>query len=704
LLQSIGLRRAFVAVCATTVAACTSVGCDNGAGDSVEHSTSELGARASDPTAVGPFATTSSEYRFDATTDPDILAGRATEIWARVYRPATLADGEKHPVLVFLHGNHGTCGRGSNPRVDDSSQYTTAGTCPPGYVVTPNHLGYGYVAERLASWGFVVVSINANRGITAGGGVSGDFGLNLARGRLVLRHLEHLTKWNANPGTTPESLGVDLAGKLDFGNVGLMGHSRGGEGVRAAYVQYNDPGSPWPARLASPLTVKAIFEVGPVDGQTDRKLNAFGTAWNVLLPMCDGDVSDLQGMRPFDRMLATNQEANASPKGMFAVWGANHNFYNTEWQTSDSQGCRGVGNSPMFSVGQSQSAKQQATGLHALMGFFRAYVGEKADATFKANYDPQFSVPQSLEDVARVERAYADAVDGSIARVLEDFSKASGTSLGGQPTVTHNVDVAHSTVAEHDSVLRAASIRWTSAADSWFEVPWTASGSGVDASTMKTLDFRVSVQKSTSALPVGFSVRLVNSDDTLSKPISIGTYLTVVPYGGHFVLDTARIPLSAFSDVDLTKVRGVRFVFDDTPQGAIYLTSVRFSRETGTHAGPNPPLPVPLVADAVPAEPIPPRVFTGNTVRALRSQPTNEVEVDLVSPDGFPILDDLPRLHIGERDILMSRYDVDGDHHRLIFTMTPAELGAVSDNAPMKVQYGDREWDFGVFRKTSIQR
>ena len=130
-----------------------------------------------------------------------------------------------------------------------------------------------------------------------------------------------LAQWNANAGTTPSSLGFDLAGKLDFDNIGMMGHSRGGEGVRAAYVQYHDQGSPWPAKIATPVNVKAIFEIGPVDGQTSRTLDALGTAWNVILPMCDGDVSNLQGMKPFDRMLNAPTEPKATPKGMFAVWG-----------------------------------------------------------------------------------------------------------------------------------------------------------------------------------------------------------------------------------------------------------------------------------------------------------------------------------------------------------------------------------------------
>src|SRR5712692_10357279 len=255
---------------------------------------------APDATGFGPLATTSAEYKFDATLDTDI-SGLPTELWARVYRPVNLS-GSPFPLLIFLHGNHATCGHGSNPRIDDNTQYTFYGTCPPGYVVTPNHLGYSYLAERLASWGYIIVSLNSNRGVNAAPGPSEDLGVNLIRGRLLLRHLQRLSEWNTFGGT-PESLGVDLQGKLDFSNVGLLGHSRGGEGVRAAYNQYRDPGSPWPDRIPDAVGFRAVFEIGPVDGQTNRLLDADGTVWNVLLPMCDGDVSNLQGIRAFDRNL-----------------------------------------------------------------------------------------------------------------------------------------------------------------------------------------------------------------------------------------------------------------------------------------------------------------------------------------------------------------------------------------------------------------
>ena len=88
---------------------------------------------APDASGFGPNATTSSEYKLPASIDPDVATELATELWARVYRPVNLSSAP-YPLLVFLHGNHATCGRfeGAGPgRFDINVQYTFTGTCPP---------------------------------------------------------------------------------------------------------------------------------------------------------------------------------------------------------------------------------------------------------------------------------------------------------------------------------------------------------------------------------------------------------------------------------------------------------------------------------------------------------------------------------------------------------------------------------------------
>ena len=130
--------------------------------------TASLGT-ALDPTGGGSFEITESEYHLPATVDPLVDATVTTELWAEVYRPVD-SSSAAHPLLVLLHGNHATCGHyvaGTLGRLDDNSQYTTTGTCPTGYVVVPNHLGYSYLAERLAGAQVSVTSLA--RGVPVGG-------------------------------------------------------------------------------------------------------------------------------------------------------------------------------------------------------------------------------------------------------------------------------------------------------------------------------------------------------------------------------------------------------------------------------------------------------------------------------------------------------------------------------------------------------
>ena len=278
-------------------------------------------AFAQNPNQSGPFQVARGEYKFAAKVDLEVLKGEKTELWASVTWPTDLKVAR--PILFFMHGNHGTCGvKSSSGVLDDSDcSYTVKGTCPAGMQVIRNHAGYDYLASHLATYGFIVVSINSNRGITCGAGDENDFGLNLARGRLVLRHLESWHRWSA-AGGAPRSIGGGpdtFLNKIDFSNIGLLGHSRGGEGMRAALNLYRDKGSPWPARIPA-AQFKGVFEIGAVDGQTSRTLDAESVAWNQLLPMCDGDVSELDGRLPFERMLKKSNESAHEPWLVQSCW------------------------------------------------------------------------------------------------------------------------------------------------------------------------------------------------------------------------------------------------------------------------------------------------------------------------------------------------------------------------------------------------
>lgn len=663
-----------------------------------------------DTTNVGPYAVASAEYRFAATTDKDVLSDRMTEVWAEIFYPKNIAtQSGKAPLIVMLHGNHATCGSGSNPRSDTSCEYTYSGSCPTGFVPVPNHKGYDYIAENLSSLGFIVVSINANRGITCGGGVSGDGGLNLARGKLVLRHLSLLHTW-ATAGGAPSSIGLGADGlldKIDFSSVGLFGHSRGGEGVRAAYNLYSDAGSIWPTKIPG-LSIKAIYEVGAVDGQTSRTLNANGIVWNQLLPMCDGDVSDLQGRYPFERMLMTPTEPTHAQKSLYEVWGANHNFFNTEWQGSDSYSCSY--GTPIFDKYGSGSEKQKKIALASVTSFFRSRLGTDANATFNRHFNPLDSLPTTVTDLTQIDRDFTPSPAASEFMLMDDFDKETGTSSSGHKNLASQITIKHEALNRY---VRTAAISWSaSGKGTFFETVWAEPGKGKDIHDLATLDFRIArKQDSLNSTPTtDFSIQLEEANGKFSNEIPVSKYAVINgPGTSNSVLKTVRIPLSAFNGVDLTKIHGVRFVFNQTTTGYIYLSNVRLHRNKGLGAEDNSEL---RLAQSMArtqamenAKPVPVEIIPANknSLRVVHSRTRSgeaTVEVLVASTVPFPAMNSLPVLKVGDKEFNLSRYTDLSNLKEMAFTLTPDQYNSLSKSSEVTVTDG-KIWKFGTITKNA---
>ena len=672
---------------------------------------------APDATGTKPGVTVGSfEYYIPGILDTDV-APIPIDLWARVYIPSGYSG--RLPLVVLLHGNHATCGtdNGFGPaRRDDNIQYTLTGTCPDRYIVIPNHAGYDYLARPLATWGYIVVSINANRGVTAAPGELTDRGLNLRRGRLVLRHLKHLVQLDTSASNP-------LYQRIDFSHVGLMGHSRGGEGMRAAYEQYRAPGSPWPARIGAPIGFEALFEIGPVDGQTGprtnpNRLNADGLAWTVLLPNCDGDVFNLQGVKPFDRMMLITNESPARFKATYTVWGTNHNFYNTEWQFSDSPGC--LGQTRLFPrlLG---SADQRAASSASFLAFMRGNVGPNSDPAFNQNFDPEFALPAVVSNVTRVDRGFTDSPSATITKVFDDFPTVPTNTYA-----SHGVQFALGPVSQHDASQRAAAVSWTNAGPNVFfqsNAPLP-----VDLSAHRTLEFRVSRQchdlRCHNAGPdahntTNFSVQLVTGAGQLSFPVQLKDYLSLTgPVGSltefagtlaHPILMTARFPLSAFGGADLSQVRAVRFAFDDTRSDEIYIANIRAS---SAGAGTSFVAPAALPTDDTPLAwdtGIDENAVSSMTVipseAVLRNQPG--VEITLNSNRPFLPAGEILVLRIGDQEFDISRYSDDGSTNQVTFVLTQSEFASLKQGDQISVQYGQGDngngWRFGGIDKNMLK-
>jgi hypothetical protein len=739
------------------IAALAAPGCSGGAepgaddGERVERSVSSL-------------ETTSSEYRATEGIDPDV-PGNAIEIWARVYRPKSLAANTRYPLLVFMHGNHAPCGTGSNPRVDDAAYGTRQGVqvnvCPPGYAPAPSHEGYGYIAEDLAASGYIVVSINTNFGINALGGPRDDRALILARGRLLLKHLALLSHWDKGDQTQQMQVGSALAavlqGHLDFSNVGLLGHSRGGEGCRAAYNLYKESGSPWPTAIRWPVTFTGIFEIGPTDGLTLPKYDdTVDTRSAVLLPMCDGDIVDLEGVKPFDRMQASTAESVPGFKSTLTVWGTNHNYYNTEWQTGDSLGCEGhpalfvPGKKP--NSGITGSEDQRKVGKALATTFFLANVGAARTPSLNALFDPKnllSTVRPDIAPITPIDRGFlltpASSTTPALSMTLplEDFSGANGVSTFGKANGLSNVTVVHEHVQEHDFQVHGGHVTWSAsaAAPKYFQINFAAPGSGISLMGYETLDLRV--ERSFSDLnpsdsPTDFSITLVTVNGVAPTSRSIKDFVTLTgPFGSkqrtvHMMLQTARIPLASFG-APLGNIRGIRVTFDATPSGEIYLANIRatkagagasFMPQAGNDAPVNPAViratpeapadaePFRSTAATTRARPTPTTFADGRVVSfgkaaarrlAMPTEP-DEIEIEVTSSTPFPVMDDELVLHLGAVDAYFSHYPDPVDSRRVVFTMSTAERRLLRGGEEMTVTCGGTQWNVGRLSRAHLAR
>jgi hypothetical protein len=671
---------------------------------------------APDANVSGPRTVTAVDYQFAPAVDPDVLTDRATELWARVYLPS--AGGAPRPVIVAMHGNSPTCGVAPEMTVAGDCGYTNTGVCSGANpVVLQNHLGFDYFAQKLASWGYVVVSVNTNRGISCGASFTGDNGLNLARGRMILKHLSLLHTWNTTPGTTPASLGVDLFGTLNLTRIGLLGHSRAGEGVRAALEQYRDVGSPWPAKIPG-LGIQSIFEIGGNDGQTSRTLNAVGTFWHQLLPACDGPNRTFSGMKPFDRMLTQPSDLNRM-KSYSVVWNANHNGYNSFWQISDSLGCSGTywTETPLFSASGPVPA-QQTNGSQLVLAFFRGSlptpVAGGYSAAFLQKFDPMYGLGSEITSVTNVNRSYiASGLPSSQAK-LDDFLNTQGDTSSG-------VTATLSGITDHSPTQRAMAISWTSAGSgNYFQSTWANPGTGTDMSGDLSLDFRVS--RDANALnvkdvPTDFAIQLLDSTGALSTPVRLATYTTLggppgtlfTGLGGvpsnyyHRALRTVRVPLCDFSGVNMAAIRGVRFTFDTTPTGAIFLANLR--RKVGGAASCIPTSPVPPpgqgsagvdVAMPDPAEALGNEMVIAQGNQLLGAERVRFAEPELGrgllvtvrSESAFPVTQELAALDLGGELVTDSFYPEPTDLRTLSFRVAEEQLSRIGGTLPVSVRYG----------------
>jgi hypothetical protein len=542
------------------------------------------------------LAVTREEYNFgDTAFQPSNFPG-PVELTASIHYPTNLSGGP-FPVVVLLHGRHATCFTGGTAFLQWPC--SIANSQP-----IPSYKGYDYFSGVLASHGYVVVSVSAN-GVNAVDNSVFDLGA-LARAELMQKHLDILNTFNTTGGAP---FGTKFVGKFDLTRVGTMGHSRGGEGVVRHYVLNNS--------LGAPYGIKAVFPLAPVDFNRFVVNNA---ALDVLLPYCDGDVSDLQGVHFYDDA-RYSVPGDPAPKHYVLVMGANHNFYNTVW--TPSSGIPGAANDWLAFVpgGHSDSqcgsvpgnqrlteAQQRGTGLAYMSAFFRSYVGgesqfipiltgdappppsAKTNALFVSYHAPdlpnlRLDVNRFLDNTSLSLNFLGGAV---IPTALTPYDLCGGDAPPANKCLPGalNAQQPHTTPSARSSARGMTQLRtgWNDLTGNYRNNIPAALG---NVSGFQAVQFRVSVNfadaRNLAGLAQDFRVVLTDASGASSSVrVSDVSGALYFPPGNtgpvpKVVLNTVRVPLSAFGGVNLNAVRSVQFAFNERLQGALLITDVAFA-------------------------------------------------------------------------------------------------------------------------------
>ncbi len=558
-------------------------------------------AAAPDPTDPGALPVTRVEYDAGTALIGGTTAGGDAylqSISGSVHIPA--GGPAKLPVLLFLHGRHATCAL--------LGAETGTPQCPeiPGLAASvDSYKGYDYLADNLASHGYIVASIDANEinGADAGAQDAGA----MARAQIVAKNLDVLAA--ANTATGPGGIGDKLIGRVDLSRLGLMGHSRGGEGV-TQFVEYNrrrpaslDPtvGPDFGARYPG---LKAVVALAPIDAADQAPT---GVHLAEILPLCDGDVSTLAGNEAYERTKESAANDGFS-RTQFNVQGANHNYFNTIWtgddeSTTTDTACSRTGVNAAAGL-RLTAADERDIGNTLMPAYLRRFVGPEpafdpyvtGEAPLPAVACEGVRVPSCDDEVQVSYRApkaerralvTPSAVNPSTVADTGGAITATDFTAYGACTGLENgsgCPIAGQAVTINRSMTRQLSLVWDGPARLTIALDAAAG----DASPFATLTLRAA----SNYADLARNPRAVSQDFDITLMDAAGSRATVhaIDYARgalrpdqgstdarEVILGGLRIPLTAFAGVDRSALRSVELSMGGrTPRGSIQIADVGF--------------------------------------------------------------------------------------------------------------------------------
>ena len=551
-----------------------------------------------DPAAPGRYGVTQRDYDLGDTAVRLPAVDARVELRGRVYLPKGATG--RRPVVLFLHGMHAPCYGGG-----DDSEF--GWPCPGRQKPVPSHLGYAAMARTLASRGYVVASLSAN-GINVQGNDDLDAGQR-GRGQLVLATLDLMARGERGTGAL-----AFLRHRVDLDRVGLMGHSRGGEGVVRAALQNT--------QRPHPYGIRSLFLIAPTDF---ARLAVPGVSTAVLLPYCDGDVFDLQGQHVLDDTRLGSPK-DRSIRSSILMLGANHNYFNTEWSPgSVSQGYDDAWSDDERATcgpknpGRLSPAQQQRAGNAYLAGWVRATLGHerrvlplfdgsgaRAASAGKAVVRTAFTAASSDRvDVAALNRGVPTGAASRGARLVAcagivartggpDEPVGLPSTAGGRPACSTRLgegQASHwspSPLAAGAPGTGVGRLTWSSTSG---RVRLPLARGHRDVRRTEALRLLMSPDPSVAG-PQDLTVRVVDGRGRSARVrvSSVSDALRPLPGGREDLprvqLRTVLVPLTRLKGVDRRDIRRVELLTNRSARGAVFVGDVSFTRTRVGRSGP----------------------------------------------------------------------------------------------------------------------
>lgn len=456
------------------------------------------------------------------------------------------------PLAIFVHGNHSP--------TDYSDQ------------------GYVYLCELLASWGILAATIDAN---FLNGSVSGE---NDARAILHLEHVRQFEIWNGTSGHA-------LQGKVDLNHVMLVGHSRGGEGAGHASF-FNTYGGNVPVALNGSAglgpylyPLQAIVGIAPTDSQYVHPVEGATKVYDnyfIIHGSRDFDVWPFNGYATYDRAQPINLSNPTADtegfKSLLWVVGANHNYFNSAWLNEN-------GSTAFLTRTEQEnvakvyvSAVAQATllGKDDYMELLKHYNFGKTWLPSAASFISQYQAPKR-----RFINHYEE--DTTLSTVSPPNSGSNSSSATSVSELFFQTSPATDYYLFQET--RGVRLNWSSTSHYYLT---SLSGSGLDGSSQSYLGVNVSQSAETSNPSGGnqnFTVQVSDANGATAEYHASAFSAIPYPDTGRFgykklVMQSLRVPLPLLIEqgVCVTKISGVKLLFDRVGSGTVYFDAIQLSK------------------------------------------------------------------------------------------------------------------------------